>query len=465
MCDFGLKPRLAGDSVMIRRAFNGWLGARHYNMSGTRNRHPYWLLHEICECDVFADSGVSANSAIWHRYGSDKAGSMASNEEVLEELQPSKKKGKRNREGKKVRERGAHLFDPITLRGLTIRNRIWLPPMDMYSVYERDGKPTPFHYQHYVSRGLGGFGLIMVEATAVSPEGRISPCDVGLWNDDQVEAWRWIVEGVRQTGASIGVQLGHAGRKGSTGCFSIGHIAQSVPLEEGGWQTVGATDVPYGRYAAPRALTTEEVRGIVSQFRDAAMRAVSAGFQAIELHGAHGYLLSQFMDPLINTREDEYGGSFDNRMRFPLEVIDAVREAISDTMPLMIRISATDWAAGGWDLDQSIDAAKLFKEHGVDLVDVSTGGIVSGVTVPVQPNYQVPFSAQIRQKAEVPVTAVGFITRPKQAQKITRNRQADAVQIGRAALRDPYWPLRAVHKLGIPVEKAPYADQYVRGAY
>lgn len=367
--------------------------------------------------------------------------------------------------GRSATVQGVDPFDALTLRGLRIRNRIWLPPMDMYSAFARDGKPTPFHYQHYVSRAWGGFGLVMVEATAVSAEGRISPCDVGLWNDDQVRAWRWIVEGVRETGAVVGVQLGHAGRKGSTGCARVGHIGASVPLEEGGWRTVGPTDVPYGRYAAPRYLNGEGIQAIVASFRDAAVRAVAAGFQTVELHAAHGYLLSQFMDPLVNTRDDEYGGDFIGRMRLPLQVVDAVRQVIPDTMPLMVRISATDWAAGGWDVDQSIEAATLFKAHGVDLVDVSTGGIISGVTVPVQPNYQVPFAARIRRKAEVPVTAVGLITRPKQMRKILRNGLADAVQIGRAALRDPYWPLRAAHKLGIASEDVPYAEQYVRGAY
>ncbi|WP_236036886.1 MULTISPECIES: NADH:flavin oxidoreductase/NADH oxidase [Bifidobacterium] len=365
----------------------------------------------------------------------------------------------------KKNKKGADLFSPMPLRGLTVRNRIWMPPMDTYSAVARDGKPTTFHYQHYVSRGMGGFGMIIAEATAVAPEGRISPCDVGLWNDDQVEAWRWIVDGVKATGAVMAVQLNHAGRKGSTGCFGVGFSGDSVPFEDGGWQTVAPSPIPYGHYAMPRELSVDEIHGIVAQFRDAAARAVSAGFQAIEIHAAHGYLISQFLDPLSNERTDEYGGDLSGRMRLLVEVADAIRSTIPDDMPLLVRISATDWAAGGWDLDQTVEVAKVLKEHGVDLADVSTGGIVPNVTIPVKPNYQVPFSTQVRERAGVPVTAVGLITKPKQAAKIVGRGEADAVEIGRAALRDPYWPLRAAAKLGVPVADAPYQPQYVRGAY
>ncbi len=368
-------------------------------------------------------------------------------------------------EGMIHRTKGVGLFDPLTIRGVTARNRIWLPPMDMYSVFARDGKPTPFHYQHYVSRAMGGFGLIIAESTAVSPEGRISPCDVGLWNDDQVEAWRWIVRDVRDAGAVMGVQLNHAGRKGSTGCVPTGHIADSVPLEEGGWATVAPSAEAYGRYAVPRELTAAEIDGIVDDFTAAARRAVSAGFQFIELHGAHGYLISQFLDPLINHRDDEYGGGLEGRSLFLMRVVDAVRAAIPDDIPLFVRLSATDWAAGGWDLTQTVELSRALKSHGVDLVDVSTGGLVPGVSVPVEPGYQVPFARKVRRGADIPVTAVGLITKPKQANKIIRNHEADAVEIGRAALRDPYWPLRAAHKLGVDVKDAPYPFPYVRGAF
>ena len=357
------------------------------------------------------------------------------------------------------------LFTPITIRGVTARNRIWLPPMDMYSAFARDGKPTTFHHQHYVSRAYGGFGLIIAESTAVSPEGRISPCDVGLWNDDQIAAWQWIVHDIREAGAVAAVQLNHAGRKGSTGCFATGHIGTSVPVEEGGWQTLAPSAVAYGHYAMPQVLSVDDIHRIVADFRSAAARAVTAGFQAIELHGAHGYLISQFFDPLSNTRTDEYGGGIANRTRFAVEIADAVRSAIPADMPLFIRVSATDWAAGGWDLDQTIAAAKILKGHGIDLVDVSTGGIVSGVSVPAKPNYQVPFAFQVRSKALMPTTAVGLITKPRQANRIVRRGEADAVEIGRAGLRDPFWPLRAAYKLGVPTAEAPYAQQYVRGAF
>ena len=360
---------------------------------------------------------------------------------------------------------GSDLFSPMALRGLTVRNRIWMPPMDTYSALAQDGKPTPFHYQHYVSRAMGGFGLIIAEATGVSPEGRISPCDVGLWNDDQIEAWRWIVDDVKATGAVMGVQLNHSGRKGSTGCFSLGFIGNTVPPEHGGWQTVAPSPIAYGHYSMPRELSVDDIHAIVGEFRAAAARAVIAGFQFIEIHAAHGYLLSEFLDPLSNERTDEYGGGLAGRMRLLVEVADAIRSVIPDDMPLFVRISATDWAAGGWDLDQSVDVAKTLKSHGVDLIDVSTGGIVPNVTVPVKANYQVPFATQIRERADVPVTAVGLITKPKQAAKIVARGEADAVEIGRAALRDPYWPLRAADKLGVPVAEAPYQPQYVRGAY
>ncbi|WP_404801558.1 NADH:flavin oxidoreductase/NADH oxidase [Bifidobacterium platyrrhinorum] len=357
------------------------------------------------------------------------------------------------------------LFRPMTLRGLTIRNRIWMPPMDTYSAFAQDGRPTPFHYQHYVSRAMGGFGMIIAEATAVAPEGRISPNDVGLWADWQIDSWRWIVEGIKEAGAVAAIQLNHAGRKGSTGSFAVGHEHETVPGEEGGWQTVAPSAIPFGDYDTPRALSVDEIHGLVGAFAAAAGRAVAAGFQAIEIHAAHGYLISQFLDPLSNEREDEYGNGFEGRIRFLLEVADAIRAVIPEDMPLLVRVSATDWAAGGWDLDQTVALSKILKAHGVDLVDVSTGGIIAGVTVPVKPEYQVPFSAQVRTRASVPVTAVGLITKPKQAEKVLAKGKADAVEIGRAALRDPYWPLRAASKLGVPSDEAPYRPQYVRGAY
>ena len=377
----------------------------------------------------------------------------------------SGKTGAREAAAKPVRQTRPGLFDPITLRGLTVRNRIWLPPMDTYSAFARDGRPTPFHYQHYVSRALGGFGMVIVEATAVTPDGRISPCDVGLWEDWQIDSWRWIVDDIKAAGAVAAIQLNHAGRKASTGCFAVGYEGQSVPAEAGGWPTVAPSEIAFGGLNMPRALSVDEIHGIVGAFAAAAGRAVAAGFQAIEIHAAHGYLISQFLDPLCNERDDEYGGDLNGRSRFLVQIVDAVREVIGEDVPLLVRVSATDWAAGGWDLDQTIALSRILKEHGVDLVDVSTGGIIAGVSIPVKPGYQVPFSEQVRTKAEVPVTAVGLITKPKQAAKVLARGEADAVEIGRAGLRDPYWPLRAADKLGVPAADMPYPCQYVRGAY
>ena len=249
---------------------------------------------------------------------------------------------------------------------------------------------------------MGGFGMIIMEATAVAPEGRISPCDLGLWDDGQMDAWRWIVADAKAAGATMAVQLNHAGRKGSTGCHAIGFDGQSVPEEQGGWRTVCPSANAYGSLARPRALSVDEIHTIVDQFRDAAWRAMNIGFDAVEVHAAHGYLLSQFLDPLINERDDEYGGSFDNRVRMLVEVVDAIRSVVPDTMPVLVRVSATDWAAGGWDLDQTVELAKILKAHGVDLIDVSTGGLIPDVTIPVKPDYQVPFAEQVRSRAAFP---------------------------------------------------------------
>ena len=375
-------------------------------------------------------------------------------------MSEDEKKAKRS---KKATTNGTvGLFDPMTLRGMTVRNRIWLPPMDTYSALAQDGLPTPFHYQHYVSRAMGGFGMVIVEATAVTPEGRISPCDLGLWADEQMDAWRWIVADAKAAGATMAVQLNHAGRKASTGCFSIGYEHESVPEEQADGRPWGQAPTRSGVGQA-RELTVDEIHAIVDQFRDAAWRAYDIGFDAVEIHAAHGYLLSQFLDPLINEREDEYGGSFDNRIRILVEVVDAVRSVIPDTMPVLVRVSATDWAAGGWDLDQTVDLAKVLKKHGVDLMDVSTGGMIPGVTIPVKPDYQVPFAEQVRSRAEF--NHGRRIDHQAEAGKKILNPVRRRIEIGRAALRDPNWPLRAAHKLGIPTEDAPYQPQYVRGAY
>jgi 2,4-dienoyl-CoA reductase-like NADH-dependent reductase (Old Yellow Enzyme family) len=357
------------------------------------------------------------------------------------------------------------LFKPITLRSVTFRNRVWMPPMCTYSVKNRDGKPTSWHYQHYVSRAHGGFGLIIAEATAVNPEGRITPNDCGLWNDDQVQAWQWITDAISDAGCVPGIQLSHAGRKASTGNWAIGYDDASVPLSEGGWETVAPSAVPFAAYTMPHELTVAEIRQLVQDFKDAAARAYAAGFKVIEVHAAHGYLISQFLDPLSNLRTDEYGGDLNGRMRFLVEVVDAIREVWPSTLPLLVRISATDWAHGGWNLAQTIEVSKVMKDHGVDLMDVSTGGIVPYVTIPVGPGYQVPFATEVRKQAKIPVTCVGLISKPKEAEALLEAGKADVVEIGRAALREPYWPLHAAWKLGMTRNQIPYPPQYVRGAY
>lgn len=357
------------------------------------------------------------------------------------------------------------LFEPMTIRGTSVRNRIWLPPMCMYSVTACDGRPTDFHYQHYVSRALGGFGLIIVEATAVTPEGRISPCDLGLWEDGQIDSYRWIVDGMKRAGATPAIQLGHAGRKASTGCFGIGVPGESLAPDEGGWRTVAPSPIAYGDFPEPRALGVDEIHDIEDRFRDAAWRAQEAGFEAIEIHAAHGYLLSEFLDPLTNVRDDEYGGSPCNRARMLIETVDKVRGVVRDDMPVFVRISATDWAEGGFGADDAVALARTLKDHGVDLIDVSTGGVLPQVTIPVRPGYQVPFADRVRNEAGIATTAVGLITKPRQALRILTHGQADAVEIGRAGLREPYWPLRAAAKLGMARDEIDYPPQLVRGAW
>ena len=375
------------------------------------------------------------------------------------------KKARKPKSGRRREKALPALFQPMELRDQHIRNRIWMPPMDTYSSLRHDGVPTNFHYQHYVSRALGGFGVVIGEATAVNPQGRISPCDVGLWDDEQTRAWQGIVRDVKAAGAVPIVQLNHSGRKGSSGCSSMGYINATVPVAEGGWQPVGPSPIAFGRMAVPVQLSRAQIASIVADFRSAAVRAVQAGFLGVELHAAHGYLLSQFLDPLINRRNDEYGGDLSGRMRLLIQVTDAVREVIPSGMPLLVRMSATDWATGGWGLDETIRTAKVLKLHGVDLIDVSTGGLVPGVKIPAAPNYQVPFSYQVRSQVLIPTTAVGLITKPRQADRIVRKGLADAVEIGRASLRDPYWPLRAAYKLGLSAQQAPYPEPYRRGAY
>lgn len=356
------------------------------------------------------------------------------------------------------------LFEPLTLRDLTVKNRIWLAPMCQYAVDRRDGVPTDWHLVHLGARAQGGFGLILTEATAVSPDGRISPQDTGLWDDTQRDAWARIVDFVHSQDAAIGVQLAHAGRKASTYRGFDGEPRGSVPPAEGGWTTVGPSSEAFSGYTAPVALTPEQIAGVVSAFAASARRADEAGFDVVEVHAAHGYLLHQFLSPLSNHRTDGYGGDFAGRTRLLLEVVDAVRASWPVGKPIFVRISATDWTEGGWDGDQSVRLSAELAARGVDLVDTSTGGNVLA-DIPVGPGYQVPFARRIRTETGIRTGAVGLILEPQQAEKILADGDADVVLLARAALREPSWPQRAAAELGLSWREAPYPPAYARGRW
>jgi len=345
------------------------------------------------------------------------------------------------------------LFSPLTLRSVTLRNRIGMSPMCQYSCV--DGFANDWHLVHLGSRAVGGAGLIIVEATAVEPRGRITPGDLGLWDDRHIEKLSTITQVISGHGAVPAIQLGHAGRKASTErpWKGGGPIAPSQPE---GWQTVAPSPIPFAEgYPPPKELTKDEIRGIIQAFADAARRAYKAGFKIIEVHAAHGYLIHEFLSPVSNQRSDEYGGSFENRIRFLVEIVEALRGgAWPDELPLFVRLSATDWLPqGGWDIEQSVELAKVLKEKGVDLIDTSSGGNVASAPIPVGPGYHVPLAERIRKDAGIATSAVGLITAPEQAEEILLNGRADLVLLGRELLRDPYWPLRAAQALGA---KLPY---------
>lgn len=322
-----------------------------------------------------------------------------------------------------------------------------------------DGMPAPWHLAHLGSFATGGAGLIFTEATAIVPEGRISPGDTGIWNDEQRDAWAGITRFVHEQGGAIGIQLAHAGRKASS-WHPWAEQRGTVVADDGGWPTVAPSAIAFPPLAAPRELTTDEVAGIVHAFVAAAVRAVEAGFDVIEIHAAHGYLLHQFLSPLSNTRDDRYGGSLENRARLLLEVVHAVRTAIGDDVPLFVRLSATDYAEGGWDAEQTTTLAGWAAEAGADFFDVSTGGNVADAVVPIGPLYQVPYAEQVKHGAGVPTSAVGLITTAEQADSIVADGRADAVMIGRLALREPHFPLLAARELGVDVDYWP--PQYAR---
>lgn len=340
-----------------------------------------------------------------------------------------------------------HLFDPLTIKSVTLRNRIGMSPMCMYS--SEDGHANDWHFTHLVSRAIGGVGLIIAEATAVLPEGRISPGDAGLWQDSQIAPLKRINDEIKKYGAVPGIQLAHAGRKASAALPWEG--GASLANDKGGWETFGPTDQAFGfdLPKAPTALDEAGIKKIVTAFRDAASRALKAGYEWLEIHAAHGYLLHSFLSPLTNTRNDPYGGSFDNRLRFLLEVIAAVQETWPKDKPLTVRISASDWKEGGLTIEDSIKIAEKLKEAGIDLVDCSSGGVIGDAKIAVGAGYQLPFADRIRNEADIMTAAVGMITEAMQADQIIRNGQADMVYLGRELLRNPYWALDAaktVHK-------------------
>jgi len=339
----------------------------------------------------------------------------------------------------------SHLFEPLQLRSLTLRNRIMVSPMCQYSA--KDGFASDWHLVHLGSRAVGGAALVCVEATAVEARGRISPGDLGIWDDAHVDMLGRIARFLREQGAVAAIQLAHAGRKASMP--APWEHGGWVRPEAGGWVPVAPSPIPFApEYGHPTELSTAEVADVVAAFRNAARRALDAGFEAAEIHAAHGYLIHEFLSPLSNHRSDRYGGSFENRVRFALEVTEAVRAVWPSHLPVLVRISTTDWVDGGWDADQSVALAKLLKERGVDLIDCSTGGNVPDAKIPVGPGYQVPNAARVRREAEIPVAAVGLITDARQADAVVRDGEADLVAIAREALRDPYFPLHAALELG-----------------
>ncbi len=352
-----------------------------------------------------------------------------------------------------------HLFDPLTIRDITFANRVFVSPMCQYS--STDGYASDWHFVHLGSRAVGGAGLVLTEATAVLPEGRISPQDLGIWLDDHIEPLARVVQFIHEQGSVAGMQLAHAGRKASTYAPGAGH--GTVPESKGGWKNVVAPSALAftESYPMPQALSSGGIKNIVSAFAAAARRACEAGFRVIEIHGAHGYLIHEFLSPVSNQRTDDYGGSFQNRTRLLREIVAAIRGSWPERAPLFVRISATDWTDGGWDIEQSVELARQIKELGADLIDCSSGGNVPHAKIPVGPGYQAQFAERIRREAGILTGAVGMITSPIQAEHIMVTGQADAVIIARELLRDPYWPLRAARDLGQPIS---WPVQYLRAA-
>ncbi len=347
------------------------------------------------------------------------------------------------------------LFSPLTIGNVSLKNRIGMSPMCQYSA--REGYTGDWHIVHYGTRAAGGAGLVIVEASAVVPEGRITPGDVGIWSDDHLSGLGRIASFIHQQGSVAGIQLAHAGRKAS--CAVPAEGGKQLSLDEGGWQTVSSSEIPFmAGERIPRQLSREEIGNTAGSFRKAAERAIAAGFRVIEIHAAHGYLLQEFLSPLSNSRNDEYGGSFENRIRFIIEVVRAVRSVWPEGNPLFVRISSTEWTAGGWSPEDSIMLAAILKDSGVDLIDCSSGGNVYNAKIPAAPGYQVQFSEEIR-KTGIMTSAVGLITNAAQAESILQEGKADLILMGRELLRNPYFPLHAAKELGDDIK---WPQQYLR---
>ena len=353
------------------------------------------------------------------------------------------------------------LFESLTIRGKTSRNRIWIAPMCQYSCENKDGMPSSWHVVHLGSRAVGGAGLVMCEATAVSPEGRISPWDTGIWNDEQAKAWKDVTEFIREHGALSAIQLAHAGRKASNYRSWSGQGA--VSIEDGGWEPVSATGEAFPDCNTPHQLTTEEVYASIQDWIDAGIRSVAAGFDVIEIHAAHGYLVHQFLSPITNQRTDEFGGSLEKRAKYLVDIVSGIRQAVGEKIPIIVRFSATDYREDGFTVSDCAQVAKLCEEVGADVFDISSGGLVLGVKIPFGPGYQVPMANDVAHEVDSPVAAVGLITDSKQAEEILQTTDVEIIMIGRLSLRDPYWPLRAAHELGVDLDYWP--NQYVRGTY
>jgi len=349
----------------------------------------------------------------------------------------------------------AKINQPLSIKGITLKNRIGMSPMCQYSA--NNGFANDWHFVHYGSRAVGGVGLILVEATAVAPEGRITPFDLGLWNDDQMIAFRKITDFIHQHDAVAGIQIGHAGRKASHDSPENG--GKQLSAEDGGWQTVAPSDIPFEpTEIAPHTLSKVEIDKLIENFKDSASRANQAGFKVLELHAAHGYLIHQFLSPLSNARDDEYGGSFENRIRLLIEITNAVQTVWPVEYPLFVRLSATDWSDGGWDLDETVELSRILYRLGVNLIDCSSGGNIVTATIPLAPGYQVQFSETIR-KTGILTSAVGLITTAEQINKILEEEKADLVFLGRELLRNPYFPLLSALKSGVEVT---WPKQYKR---